>query len=70
MGARAGLTITCHPEPNSGPSELFLLRAMERQWLAVTLLAIGILAGTVGNFLTLKSYEEHTPELGDCGNGE
>lgn len=41
------------PRESSGSADTFLLEAMERQWLAVTLLVIGIVTGTVGNFLTL-----------------
>lgn len=41
------------PRASSGSPDTFLLEAIERQWLAVILLVIGILSGTVGNFLTL-----------------
>lgn len=41
------------PRQSSDSPEVFLLEAMERQGLAVALLVVGIVAGTVGNFLTL-----------------
>jgi len=41
------------PRQSSDSPEVFLLEAMERQSLAVALLVLGIIAGTVGNFLTL-----------------
>lgn len=37
----------------SDPVEMFLLEGRASQALAVVLLVVGILAGTVGNFLTL-----------------
>jgi len=41
------------PRQSSDSPEVFLLEAMERQGVAVALLVIGIITGTVGNFLTL-----------------
>ncbi|TPG05602.1 hypothetical protein [Curtobacterium flaccumfaciens] len=41
------------PRQSSDSPEVFLLETMERQGVAVGLLVIGIIAGTVGNFLTL-----------------
>ncbi|UXZ57143.1 hypothetical protein [Curtobacterium sp. Arg-1] len=41
------------PRQSSDSAEVFLLEAMERQGMAVGLLVTGIIAGTVGNFLTL-----------------
>lgn len=53
-GRHPGSDSNLPPRTNGDPSEVFLLRAMERQGIAVVLLVIGIIAGTVGNFLTLS----------------
>jgi len=42
------------PRQSVDSPEVFLLEAMERQGVAVALLVVGIIAGTVGNFLTLS----------------
>lgn len=52
-GGRAGDSHVWPPRRSSESAEVFLLEAMERQGLAVALLVIGIIAGTVANFLTL-----------------
>lgn len=53
-GGHPGSDLNQPPRTNCDPSEVFLLRAMERQGIAVVLPVIGILAGPVGNFLTLR----------------
>lgn len=52
-GGHAGTNYNLPPRENSDPAERFLLEAMEKQVPAVVLLVVGIIVGTVGNFLTL-----------------
>ena len=53
-GGRPGDSHVRPPRQSVGAPEVFLLEAMERQGVAVALLVVGIVAGTVGNFLTLS----------------
>ncbi|PYY64228.1 hypothetical protein DEJ30_09085 [Curtobacterium sp. MCPF17_003] len=52
-GGGAGDGHVWPPRQSSDSPEVFLLEAMERQGTAVALVVIGIVAGTIGNFLTL-----------------
>lgn len=52
-GGNAFSTYVYPPREIRDAPEVFVLEAMEKQRLAVALLVLGIIAGTVGNFLTL-----------------
>jgi hypothetical protein len=52
-GGNAFSTFVYPPREARNAPEVFVLEAMEKQRLAVALLVLGIVAGTVGNFLTL-----------------